>query len=343
MSLRQNPLVEALKEDLSATGPTPIPTDDLLRGVLAGCGDCIKILDLDGRLQFMSEGGKRVMEVDDFTKLKGCPWPEFWQGQGNADAAAAVKSAIAGQTYRFQGPANTAKGTPRYWDVQVSPIFDASGNPSHLLSISKDITEEWKAAERERFLKEELQHRMKNMLATVIAIARQTFKDDAQGSRAFVARLAALDRTHDLLSDFNSRNASVRKIVEGALESHIMADHAVRLEGPEIVLGPKQALALALATNELATNAIKYGSLKEPGGQVDIRWAETAIDNRDIFQWTWRESGGPSVMAPTQPGFGTRVIKNLLAEELNGTSELRYEPAGLICKVSAPSDTLTAS
>ena len=119
--------VDALNRELRAARPDLVGNTELLRGVLAGCGDCIKVLDLDGRLQFMSEGGKRFMEVDDFSALKGCPWPDFWPGEGNVEAVAAVKAAKAGKTARFRGPANTAKGTPRYWDVQVSPIFGANG------------------------------------------------------------------------------------------------------------------------------------------------------------------------------------------------------------------------
>jgi hypothetical protein len=137
----QTPAVASLHAELDAAGPGLTANDDLLRSVLSGCGDCIKILDLDGRLQFMSEGGKRVMEVDDFSSLKGCPWPDFWAGQGNLDAALAVEAAKLGETARFKGAADTAKGTPRYWDVQVSPIFGPDGKPIHLLSISRDITD----------------------------------------------------------------------------------------------------------------------------------------------------------------------------------------------------------
>src|SRR5580692_1398101 len=121
--------VRSLEEELTAAGDGLTGNAEVLRSVLAGCGDCIKILDLDGRLQFMSEGGKRVMEVEDFGKLKGCPWPDFWVGQGNADAKTAVATALAGRVGRFKGPANTAKGTPRYWDVQVSPIVGDDGKP----------------------------------------------------------------------------------------------------------------------------------------------------------------------------------------------------------------------
>src|ERR1700710_2646558 len=133
--------IESLNGELIAAGAGLAGNDDVLRSVLAGCGDCIKILDLEGRLQFMSEGGKRVMEVEDFGKLKGCPWPDFWDGQGNTDALRAVAEAKAGGIGRFKGTANTAKGNQRYWDVQVSPILGDDGRPSHLLSISRDITD----------------------------------------------------------------------------------------------------------------------------------------------------------------------------------------------------------
>ena len=185
-----------MNRELAAADPDLVGNDDLLRGVLSGCGDCIKVLDLDGRLQFMSDGGKRVMEVDDFSVLKGCPWPGFWAGDGNRDALAAVEAAKAGKTARFRGAANTAKGNPRYWDVQVSPIYGSSGQVAQLLSISRDITEEWEAAQRERFLNEELEHRVKNTFAMVLSIANQTFRGDANASplEAYTARITASPR-----------------------------------------------------------------------------------------------------------------------------------------------------
>src|SRR6478735_8268777 len=101
---KNNPLVEAMEHELASASPMLLDNSDLLRCILAGCGDCIKILDLDGRLQFMSEGGKRVMEVDDFGPLKGCPWPDFWAGDGSTDARRAVEVAKAGGIGRFKGP-----------------------------------------------------------------------------------------------------------------------------------------------------------------------------------------------------------------------------------------------
>ena len=113
---------------------------EFMRSVLASSSDCIKVLDLNGNLVFMSEGGQRVMEVSDFNAIAGCSWPDFWQNAGHEDAKAAIAAAKAGGMGHFQGPADTAAGTPRYWDVQVTAILGADGRPEKLLSISRDIT-----------------------------------------------------------------------------------------------------------------------------------------------------------------------------------------------------------
>ena len=130
-----------------------------LRGVLASSGDCIKVLDLDGRLLFMNEGGQRVMEVDDFEAIRGCAWPEFWEGAGHADARAAVEAARGGGIGHFRGAASTVRGTPRHWDVRVTPIPGADGRPERLLAVSRDITAHRSADERLR----ESEARFRNM------------------------------------------------------------------------------------------------------------------------------------------------------------------------------------
>ncbi|WP_132537444.1 PAS domain-containing protein [Rhizobium sp. PP-F2F-G48] len=151
-----SPAVLRMNAELAAADPRLVQNADLLAAVLAGCGDCIKILDLDGHLQFMSDGGKQVMEVDDFNAIRGCPWPDFWAGEGNDVAKAAIASAKQGVPSRFSGSAVTLKGSPRYWDVQVLPIAGADGVPTHLLSISRDITETRLAREEASHLSAEL-------------------------------------------------------------------------------------------------------------------------------------------------------------------------------------------
>ncbi len=113
---------------------------EFLRSVLAASADCIKVLDLDGRLTFMTEGGQRVMEVSDFNAIQGCAWPDFWQGAGHEQAKAAVAIALGGGVGHFRGSAPTMAGTPKFWDVQVTPIFGADKRPEKLLSVSRDIT-----------------------------------------------------------------------------------------------------------------------------------------------------------------------------------------------------------
>ncbi len=118
--------------------------------ILESSGDCIKVLDLDGKLQFMSTGGQAVMEVEDFEAFRGCPWPEFWSGNDRDQAVAAIKAAKLGGVGRFQGFTPTAKGTPRWWDVVVTPINGPEGRPDRLLSVSRDITKEHLAQEAVR-------------------------------------------------------------------------------------------------------------------------------------------------------------------------------------------------
>uniref|UniRef100_UPI0035C978C2 PAS domain-containing hybrid sensor histidine kinase/response regulator n=1 Tax=uncultured Sphingomonas sp. TaxID=158754 RepID=UPI0035C978C2 len=132
-------------------------SEEFNRRILASSADCVKVLDLDGRLEFMSEGGMCVMEVEDFGAIEGACWPDFWQGEEHASALRAVKAARAGGTGRFQGFATTMKGTPRWWDVIVTPINGADGKPEKLLSISRDVTATKQAEVRLRKLNDTLE------------------------------------------------------------------------------------------------------------------------------------------------------------------------------------------
>ena len=336
----------SMNNELNAANPMLVGNDDVLRGVLAGCGDCIKILDLDGRLQFMSDGGKRVMEVENFSALKGCPWPDFWDGMGNIDASQAVSKAKAGGTGRFRGAANTAKGNPRYWDVQVTPIVDDAGKPTHLLSISRDITEEWRATEalkdaidQQALLTAELQHRIKNTLAVVSAIANQTMQGESVPDirKAFTARLFTLSHAHDILTQTSWAGAPIKAVVEAALAPHRTGKGHITISGPDIDLLPKQALAIALAAHELATNALKYGALSA-GGTVDVEWANETIEGEPRFRFKWTERGGPKVTEPlpAAKGFGSKLISRLLEGDFSGKVTTTYAADGLVCELIAP-------
>ncbi len=562
---------------------------EFMHKVLFSSDDCIKVLDLDANLTFMSEGGMRVMEVDDFNKIAGCPWPDFWQRDGNTAAKAAVASAKAGESARFIGFANTMKGTGKWWDVQVSPMFGPDGKPERILSVSRDITatrvaeeiatenerrlrltltagrlgywhldlpsgdmecsdickqnygcppdrtltydgvleaihpddreglqaamqtavdnggefdiqyriqrddntawllvrgqpladkdgrvtamsgisldisdikrveerlgrseerlslalgassmvgiwdwdletnliyadpnfaeiytvpperaaagapledyiknfhpddmpefqaeldrlfagqesfsneyrilqpdggvrwvhargrlihddigkpvrfsgasveitERKQAEETQRLLMHELAHRVKNTLAVVQSIAAQSLRGASSMQEAgekLQSRIGALSKAHDVLMQSNWVSASIRDVVEMTASNIGMEDNdRLVVSGPPVSLAPQAALSLGLVTHELLTNAVKYGALSNTTGQVEIAWAIKSIDGVNHLDFTWREVGGPTIVAPERVGFGSRLIKSSLGAL--GSVSVAYNPEGLL-------------
>lgn len=304
-----------------------------LQSILNASKDCIKVLSLEGELIFMNHGGRKVMEVDDFEAVRGCPWTGFWEGEGKAAAEAALAIAQAGGTGHFQGPADTARGTPRYWDVTVTRVAGADGGPDHILSISRDITEAKRADELRDLLAHELSHRAKNSLSVVQAIAMQTFRgaDDADRLRVFNDRLAALGVAQDLLLQSAWQPVPLRSVVEKSL-GPLCPPGRCHVAGDDHALDAQRGLSLSLALHELGTNAVKYGALSTPEGHVHVGW--TVADG--ILRLSWEESGGPPVAAPGQAGFGTRLITRNLEADFGGTVELNYFATGVVLILSAP-------
>lgn len=313
-------------------GPAGVHSAAFLESVLNASQDCIKVLTLDGMLVFMNAGGQAVMEIDDFDTVRGCPWLSFWEGDFNAAAHDALTRAKAGSTGHFTGPARTAKGTTRWWDVTVTPILGGDGLPTHVLSISRDITAARESDMRRALLGEELIHRVKNVLTVVGAIANQSFSDSTPDQRdAFGARLSALGDAQKLLSEGALTSAAIGDIVWRAVAPHGPGGRCATT-GPVHQLDAKRALALSLAVHELATNAIKYGAFSNDVGEVHVEWRLEAGELR----WTWTERGGPVVRPPSRTGFGSRIITRNLASEFRGTVDLRHPPSGLVLTLTAP-------
>lgn len=319
----------------------PTQNEQFVKAALAASDDCIKIVGLDGSLLFMSDGGQRVMEVDDFDLFKGCPWPDFWAGQGREDALAALSSARDGRGARFTGFAKTAKGRMRYWDVKVSPIFNDTGEVSGILSVSRDITLNKEFEEQQILLRQELSHRIKNILSLVQAAANQTLRvgeDMARSKAALMSRLQSLGRAHDILLQTDHHLATLQAIVEAAFEGQAKARFFI--EGPHVDLSPKCGLALALTFHELVTNAIKYGALSGESGMVNVNWTTREQPDGDRLELTWSESGGPLVAEPSHKGFGTKMISRALSGYIDGEVDLQFEERGLRFRMTASLDAL---
>lgn len=314
----------ALAESIEATA--------FLKNVLDSSRDCIKVLTLAGDIVFMNEGGKTVMDVDDFEAIRGCPWTDFWQGADKLSAQAALNAARAGGTGNFQGAAPTAKGRPKHWDVTVTRILGRHGHADHILSISRDITDAREMADQKDLISREMGHRIKNSLAVVQAIALQTFRGaDRQSLADFNARLASLGAAQALLLQASWERASVRELILQTLAPMCPPDR-LNLEGMDFEINGRGALALALALHELGTNAVKYGALSNDRGSVAIILGS----DEGHFKLTWQETGGPRVVAPTHTGFGTRLMTRNLESDLCATVELNFDADGVVLSLTAP-------
>lgn len=198
------------------------------------------------------------------------------------------------------------------------------------------------AAEQHRdLLARELDHRIKNLLATVQALARQSFREsnlEEAALKAFYGRLAVMADAHKLLTVHHNESADLRAVIDTAIGPFSGKDQShFTLSGPELQLHAKAALSLAMALHELCTNASKYGALRGEAGQVSIGWALT--EGHQIIM-TWRESGGPEVTPPTSTGFGSRMIERALAADLGATVKFDYAPQGLVCTIIAAETAL---
>lgn len=232
-------------------------------------------------------------------------------------------------------------GTTRWVRNNVSLIRNTEGNPEFITAISVDITGEKEAqlelarrAEQQSLLVHELNHRVKNTLATVQALAAQIVRDRSdpeRGYQAFVGRLMALAKAHDVLTREQWAEADFPDVVAAAVSPFQAERTCVKLEGPSLAVSPGQVLAFSMALHELGTNATKYGALSSPDGRVSVTWA---MDSDLVV--TWVEAGGPPVQRPTRQGFGSRLLERALASELGGSVNLAFEPSGVKCVIHAP-------
>jgi PAS domain S-box-containing protein len=225
--------------------------------------------------------------------------------------------------------------------VRSSTVRDATGHFLYGVRVVQDVTERKEAEERQKLLIDELNHRVKNTLATVQSLASQTARgtDSPEEFRqAFEGRLIALSLAHDQLTRRHWKSADLRDIVEGATAPHLAQAHdRIFIDGDPITVTPRVALTLALGLHELTTNATKYGALSVPEGSIEVRWRiERPERAPPMLAFEWRERGGPAVSVPERKGFGTRFIVGSVASELRGKAQLDFDAAGLVCTIQIP-------
>ncbi len=228
-------------------------------------------------------------------------------------------------------------GSPIEISLTVSPVKDASGQIVGASKIARDISERRQAQEQQNVLVAEMKHRVKNTLATVQAIAMQTLrKAPGEEREAFIARLHALAKAHDLLSLKSWDRAPLRDVVGTALGAFQEA-HPERflIDGPDddVWLDANKSLLVAMALHELATNAVKYGALSNGSGQVLVSWERSERNGANGLIFSWRERGGPPVAPPGHKGFGSSLIQRALQAGL-GPTRLEFDPQGVACTLN---------
>ena len=229
-------------------------------------------------------------------------------------------------------PGRPAKET--FLDFSYNPIRDGAGNITGVFVQGMDRTESVRATRRQRLLIDELNHRVKNTLATVQSIASQTLRstsDFAQARRSLEARIMALSKAHTMLSDRHWHDAELGHLV--CQELSAFGDEQVDYRGPALVVNAKTTVALALVLHEMAANAARHGALSVPEGNLAVSWHR---DGEGQLVLEWIERNGPTPAETERQGFGSRLLRMVVTGELGGGLDLNYDPNGLRARLSIP-------
>ena len=292
-----------------------------------------------------------IFANDSFLSLTGYAREELLGNRFNVILAhSADAQALARIKAEFKGSSNSGadvlyhrKDGSEFWSaVFISPVRDARGNIVQYFASFVDLTKHKENEIQSKMLIDELNHRVKNTLSAVQSIVWQTLRTPSDPKvirESIESRLFALSRSHDLLTREKWESAGLLDIVHDALEpfgvSGGRADR-IAVTGKNIRFPPKSALALGIAFNELATNAVKYGALSNAAGSILIEWTMETTPTGQRLLLNWKEKDGPPVTPPAHKGFGSRVIERGLAHELEGITHLDYRPDGLVCTMDIP-------
>lgn len=312
-------------------------TANRLAAIVSSSDDAIISKTLDGRITSWNEGAERIFgyRPDEIIgrHITTLIPPELHHEEDDILARLAR-----GERIEHYETTRLAKDGRRVdISLTVSPMRDRQGRVIGASNVSRDISERKRSEEMQRLLLDELNHRIKNTLATVQAIATQTMrraKDPSEFVGNFNGRIQALARAHSLLTGSSFQGAELQQLVREQLLIGGEADARIAFSGPRLMLEGQVALHLALVLHELGTNARKHGALSSPTGRVSVCW-EIRSHNGPRLALDWRESGGPPVKAPASRGFGSMLIEQSLNTH-GGIVSICYAEGGVICSIDLP-------
>jgi PAS domain S-box-containing protein len=316
-----------------------------LRRVLDSIFAFIGMLDTSGRIVEVNRAPLEATGLQREALIGQTFWASPWWSGEAAPAQEAVRSAVqraaAGEVVRQDVPMRLGNEI-RTLDLQIAPLVDSEGNVAFLLPFGVDVTERRRAEEHQATLMAELSHRVKNSLAVIQSLARQTgtrAHSVPEFMEAFQGRLSALGAAHSLLIDTGWRTARLDSVIRMAARPHLVREaEQLTLAIPPISVSPELAQNLALVVHELATNAVKYGALASAGGRVFVDGREEG----DEFVLVWREQKPSAIEAPGDPGFGTTLLKALVTGRHRGDVQFDWAANGLVCTIRIPMSELSA-
>jgi two-component system CheB/CheR fusion protein len=240
----------------------------------------------------------------------------------------------------FEGELIRPDGSSIAVMITATPLFEESGKVRGAIAAIIDISDRKRADAQQQVLLHELQHRVKNIITTIGALASRMLKGErsvADFTGAFTARLAGMAKTHELLNQNNWVGTGLRPLVESAVGSYVSGDGKnFAIGGPELTLTASAAATLGMVLYELSTNAAKYGSWSERGGRVTVSWHIKLDGGEDNVSFSWIETGGSEISGPFEEGFGTGFMRRAVEYELDGKLQLEPSSTGLRCLIEFP-------
>jgi PAS domain S-box-containing protein len=303
-----------------------------LASIVESSDDAIVSKNLDGIITSWNSGAERVFG---YTAQEAIGQPiTIVIPQNRQDEERTILSRIrrGERIDHFETVRQRKHGSLIIVSLTVSPVKDAAGKIVGASKIARDITEQKRSQEQITTLAREAEHRSKNLLASVQATVNLSQSDTSQGLKHVIeGRIQALANVHSLFAETRWIGAELSTIATQELAPYVEKDETrVQIEGPQVLLEPDAAQAMAVALHELATNAAKYGALSTDNGRIKINWSHET-DGRLILRWT--EMAGPPVQTPTRQGFGGRVIAGII-DQLKGKALFDWRPEGLVCEIT---------
>jgi two-component sensor histidine kinase len=236
-----------------------------------------------------------------------------------------------------------ASGEVRWIESRSFISYDGGGHPQRVVGVNIDVTGRKQVEEHQRMLIAELDHRVKNALATVSAVVSRTLGASSAAADVvgvLIGRVQSMAGTHELLSSSRWQGISLADLVRREFAPYATADNT-DINGPEIMLSAEAGQAMAMVLHELVTNAAKYGALSTQAGRVQVRWKRQPNGNaRAHLVVDWQEFDGPCVVAPSKSGYGTSIVRELIPYELGGTVDLALAREGVRCRLQIPGERL---